>query len=131
MTFQGRAEELENFIFRRMGESEIIGLSIATVEDGSVTYSRGVGFSNFEKGTSVTPRTTFCIGSVNKSLTALAVMQLVERGLVGQDDPIERHVPFKVRPMGEPILVRHLLSHSSGLASLGYAEAPLGAGTGT
>jgi len=131
MTFQSRVEELEDYIFRRMGESEIIGLSIATVEDGKATYTRGIGFSNFEQGTSVTPRTTFCVGSVNKSLTALAVMQLVERGLMGLDDPVEKHVPFRARPMGEPILVRHLLSHSSGLASLGYAEATLGAVTDT
>ncbi|HEX9915372.1 MAG TPA: serine hydrolase [Candidatus Bathyarchaeia archaeon] len=131
MTFQGRVEELENFIFRRMGEAEVIGLSVATVEDGRVTYKRGIGFSNFEKGTSVTPRTTFCIGSVNKSFTALAVMQLVEKGLLSLDDPIDRYVFFKARPMGEPILVRHLLSHSSGLASLGYAEATLGAVTET
>jgi CubicO group peptidase (beta-lactamase class C family) len=47
------------------------------------------------------------------------------------DDPIDRYVSFKARPMGEPILVRHLLSHSSGLASLGYAEATLGAVTDT
>jgi CubicO group peptidase (beta-lactamase class C family) len=131
MMIQGRAQELENFIFRRMGESEIIGLSFATIEDGRVTYKRGIGFSNFEQGTSVTPRTTFCVGSVNKSFTALAAMQLVEKGLLGLDDPIDRYVFFKARPMGEPILVRHLLSHSSGLASLGYAEATLGAVTDT
>jgi len=131
MMIQGRVQELENFIFRRMGESEIIGLSVATIEDGRVTYERGIGFSNFEQGTSVTPRTTFCVGSVNKSFTALAVMQLVERGLISLDDPIDRYVFFKARPMGEPILIRHLLSHSSGLASLGYAEATLGAVTDT
>ena len=126
-----KKEELENFIFGRMGESGIIGLSIATVQKDRINYKRGFGFRNFDKGTSITPETIYCIGSVTKPFTALAVMQLQERDLLGLDDPIEKHVPFRARSMGEPILVRHLLSHSSGIPSLGYAEATLGAITGT
>jgi CubicO group peptidase (beta-lactamase class C family) len=126
-----RTEELESFIFRRMGESGIIGLSIATVKEDGIDYKQGLGFRDFDKGTSVTPETIYCIGSVTKPFTALAVMQLQERGLLGLDDPVEKYVPFKARPMGEPVLVRHLLSHSSGIPSLGYAEVTLGAITGT
>jgi len=125
------AEELEGFIFRRMGESGIVGLSIATIREGETSYRRGIGFRDFEKGTSSTPETIYCVGSVTKPFTALAVMQLHERDLLGLDDPISEYVPFNVRPMGEPILVRHLLNHSSGIPSLGYAEATLGAITGT
>jgi len=131
MTFKERVSELENYIFKRMGDAEIIGLSIAAVQDGRVAYSNGFGFRDFDKGSSATPETTYCIGSVTKSFTALAVLQLAERGLLSLDDPITRYVNFKARPMGEPILVRHLLSHSSGLPSLGYAEATLGAVTET
>ena len=131
-SIEGRGtEELENFIFGRMGESGIVGLSIATVKEGDVNYRRGFGFRDFEQGTSVTPETIYCIGSVTKPFTALAVMQLQERGLLGLGDPVEKYVQFRARPMGEPLLVRHLLSHSSGIPSLGYAEATLGAITGT
>ena len=122
---------MEGFVFERMGESGIVGLSIATVKEGEVNYKRGFGFRDFEKGTSVTPETIYCIGSVTKPFTALAAMQLQEKGLLDLNDPVEKHVPFRARPMGEPILVRHLLSHSSGIPSLGYAEATLGAITGT
>jgi len=121
------AEELENFVFQRMAESGFVGLSIATIEEGELNYKRGFGFRDFDRGTSVTPETTYCIGSVTKPFTALAVMQLHEKGLLSLDDPVEKHIPFKVRPMGEPILVKHLLSHSSGLANLGYAEVTLSA----
>ncbi|MDH5200144.1 MAG: beta-lactamase family protein, partial [Candidatus Bathyarchaeota archaeon] len=131
-SIEGRGtEELENFIFGRMGESGIVGLSIATVKEGDVNYRRGFGFRDFEQGTSVTPETIYCIGSVTKPFTALAVMQLQERGLLGLGDPVEKYVQFRARPMGEPLLVRHLLSHSSGIPSLGYAEVTLGAITGT
>ena len=122
---------LESYVFQRMSESGIVGLSLAAVEDGKVSYSRGFGFRDFDRGTSSTPETTYCVGSVTKPFTALAVMQLSERGLLGLDDPVERHVDFATRPMGEPILVRHLLSHSSGLPSLGYAEVTLGMTTDT
>jgi CubicO group peptidase (beta-lactamase class C family) len=131
MTFKERVSELENYIFKRMGDAEIIGLSIAAIKDGQVIYSNGFGFRDFDKGSSATPETTYCIGSVTKSFTALAVLQLQERGLLSLDDPITRYVNFKAKPRGEPIRVKHLLSHSSGLPSLGYAEATLGAVTET
>lgn len=131
MTFKERVSELENYIFKRMGDAEIIGLSIAAVKDGQVIYSNGFGFRDFDEGSSATPRTTYCIGSVTKSFTALAALQLHERGALSLDDPTTKYVNFKAKPMGRPILVRHLLNHSSGLPSLGYAEVTLGAVTET
>ncbi len=132
MMIEKRArKELESYVFQRMSESGIVGLSFAVVEDGGIGYSRGFGFRDFDRGTSSTPETTCCVGSVTKPFTALAVMQLHERGLLDLDDPIDRYVDFRARPMGEPILVRHLLSHSSGLPSLGYAEVTLGMATDT
>ena len=124
-------EKLENFIFKRMHESRIIGLSIATIKEDNIDYKRGFGFRDFERGNGATTETIYCIGSVTKPFTALAIMQLHERGLLRLDDPIEKYVNFKAKPMGEPILIWHLLSHSCGVPSLGYAEATLGAVTGT
>ena len=76
----GWINELERFIFQRMTASGVVGLSIATIRDGEINYQRGFGFRDFEKGTSATPETIYCIGSVTKSFTALAVMQLCESG---------------------------------------------------
>ena len=131
MIENGAVKELESYVFERMSESGVVGLSLATIEDGKVTYGRGFGFRDFDQGTSATPETTYCIGSVTKPFTALAVMQLHERGLLSLDDPIDRYVDFRAKPMGEPILVRHLLSHSSGLPSLCYADVTLGMATDT
>ena len=118
-------EELENQIFQRMTESGIPGLSIAAIKEGEAHYERGFGFRDFQRGTSATPGTIYCIGSITKSFTALAIMQLQEKGMLSLDDPVEKYIPFKARPMGEPILIKHLLSHTSGIPSLGYAEATL------
>ncbi len=121
---EGR-ERLESFVFQRMTDRGVPGLSIAAVDGGEVCYERGLGFRDLSLNTSTTPRTVYCIGSVTKPFTALAVMQLREEGLLGLDDPVEDYVPLRARPMGERVLVRHLLSHSSGLPSLGYASATL------
>jgi CubicO group peptidase (beta-lactamase class C family) len=118
-------EELENFIFQRMAESGIPGLSIVAIKGGKVHYSRGFGFRDFHRGTSATPGTIYCIGSVTKPFTALAIMQLHEKGLLSLEDPVEKYIPFKAKPFGEPIRIKHLLSHTSGIPSLGYAEATL------
>lgn len=127
----GWTRELERFIFQRMTASGVVGLSVATIRGDEVNYQRGFGFRDFEKGTSATPETIYCIGSVTKSFTALAVMQLCEAGKLSLDDPVERWLSFRERPMGERVLVRHLLSHTSGLSALGYAEATLAAITDT
>ena len=114
---------LEEFILSKMRESRIPGLSIGIVKDGELTYARGFGFRDVEAGLPATPRTTYGIGSITKSFTALAVLRLVEEGKISLRDPVERYVPLRLRSMGEPVLIHHLLTHSSGIPALGYAEA--------
>ena len=127
---EDRLRALENYVFDRMADSKLPGLSIAAVKDGELLYKRGFGFRDLETGASATPESIYCIGSVTKSFTALAVTQLHEKGLLSIDDPIEKYVPLKLKSVGEPIKVKHLMSHSSGIPALGYAEASLPLVTG-
>lgn len=114
---------LEGFVLEKMRENKVPGLSMTLVKESEVAYARGLGFRNIVSGLSATPRTLYGIGSVTKSFTALAVMQLVERGLLSLDDSVERYVPLSLRPFGELVKIRHLLTHTSGIPALGYAEA--------
>ena len=115
---------LESFIFEKMSRTKIPGLSIAIVEKDRVVYAKGFGFRDVENGLKATPSTLYGIGSITKSFTALAIMRLVEKGLLSLDDPVEKHLPgFDIRPFGEPIRIEHLLSHTSGIPALAYAEA--------
>jgi CubicO group peptidase (beta-lactamase class C family) len=116
---------LENYIFKKMSDQGIVGLSIATIKDGKPDYQRGFGFRNFVKGTSSTPNTIYCIGSLTKAFTASAIMQLSEKEILNLEDPIGKYLPIELTAMGEPVLIEHVLSHSSGLSALGYAEATL------
>ena len=68
----------------------------------------------------MTPQTPFIIGSVSKSLTALAVMQLVEANRIELDAPVRQYLPwFRVadEKASAEITVRHLLNHTSGLST--------------
>jgi len=91
------------------------GLSAAVVQGDQVVWAQGFGVADVEHGTMVRPETVFRLASISKPITAVAVMQLVERGLVSLDDPIQRFVPsFPRKPQGE-VRIRHLLAHTSGI----------------
>lgn len=106
-----------------MGETHLPGVSIGLIERGETVYARGFGFRDSERGLPATPRTLYGIGSVTKSFTCLALMQLHEQGRLSVQDPVERYVPLEVRPFGETIRLHHLMTHSSGIPALAYAEA--------
>lgn len=115
--------KLEDFILERIKKTRIPGLSIAVVKNNEIIYMRGFGFRNIDKGLPATPNTIYCIGSITKSFTALAVLKLVEQGKLDLHDPIDRYIPLDIRPFNEPIRIHHLLTHSSGIPALAYAEA--------
>ncbi len=114
---------LESFVISKMSETRIPGLSIAVLKDGEVVYQRGFGYRDLESALPATPRTVYGVGSITKTVTAIAVMQLVERGLLSLDDPAERYLGFELRVKGKPVTIHHLLTHTSGIPALGYAEA--------
>ncbi len=115
--------KLESYVLDRMSKTGIPGLSIALVSREGIEYARGFGYRDIEHGLRATPRTSYGIGSVTKSFTALAIMQLAEKGLLNPEDPIDKYISLGLKPKGEIIRIKHLLTHSSGLPALGYAEA--------
>ena len=122
---------LERFIFDRMAATRLPGLSIALVEGDEVRYARGFGLRDLENGLPATPDTLYSIGSVTKSFTALAILQLAERGLLDPQDPVERYLPFDIRPHGEVVRLEHLLTHTAGIPAIAYSEALIANGNGT
>lgn len=101
-----------------MAEGHVVGLTIALVDGHKTVWRAGFGDANREAGRSATPRTLFHIGSTSKTMTAMAVMQLVERGLVDLDDPFAKYVPqLRLLPRfhGDAITVRDVMTHHSGI----------------
>jgi EmrB/QacA subfamily drug resistance transporter len=114
-----RFAAIERFVQDEMAAQRIPGLALGIVEDDRIAYLRGFGEAD-DSGRAVTPQTPFIIGSLSKSFTALAVMQLVEAGKVELDAPVQRYLPwFRVadETASAEITVRHLLNQTSGLST--------------
>ena len=97
------------------------GLSIAVVRPDGIRWIQGFGLADLSTQTPAAPDTVYLWFSMTKIATATAVLQLMERRLVSLDDPVVRHYPpfATLRPSSsaEQVTIRHLLSHSSGLAN--------------
>ena len=95
------------------------GLSLVVVKDGEIAYQRGFGMADGPRNISTTADTVYNIWSMVKPMSAVAVLQLHEQGLLDIDDPVADYLPFfKVQypsESSETITIRHLLNHSSGL----------------
>src|SRR5574341_2377569 len=120
----------ESFILEKMSETRLPGLSAALVQDGRMIWARGFGFRDVDRGLPSTPRTLYGIASVTKSFTCLAIMQLAEEGELAVDDPVDKYLDFQIEPGGHKVLLHHLMSHTSGIAALAYAERLIGGITG-
>jgi CubicO group peptidase (beta-lactamase class C family) len=95
-------------------------ISAAVVEDGRVIWARAYGWANREAGVRADTSHLYRVGSISKSFTAVALMQLVERGVVRLDEPVTRALPaiggLADRPAAAgDITYRHLASHTAGL----------------
>ncbi|MEU5264389.1 serine hydrolase domain-containing protein [Amycolatopsis sp. NPDC021455] len=102
----------------------VVGLAVGIVRDGQLAFFHGHGVADTTSGAPVTPDTIFRIGSLTKTVTAIAVLQLAEEGLVELDAPAGRYlrayrlVPAK--PWHRPPTVRQLLTHTAGLPQLAH-----------
>lgn len=100
---------------RAMGEQGTPGLSVAITDRAATLRIITLGYANRESRTRVTPRTKFAIGSITKSMTALALLQLVDAGRLDLEAPVQRYLPwFAIDSQGKTITVRELLSHTAG-----------------
>ncbi len=112
-----------SYLDRLKSQSGAPGVSAAVAIGGEVVFSGGVGVSDLQSGTPQSGRSVHNIGSISKTQGVVAVMQLVERGKVKLDEPIQTYAPWfpgKERPMA----VRHILTHTSGIRH--YKEGEFG-----
>lgn len=105
-----------------MRTERIAGVSVVVVRDGAVVLLKGYGVAD-EAGRPVDPeRTMFRVASISKTFTWIALMQLVEQGRIDLDKPANDYLPAQLRipddGYAQPVLVRHLLTHSAGFEDL-------------
>lgn len=106
---------IDDYVREYLRTNGLPGAAIALTRNGEVVHTAGYGRQS--DGTRVTDDTPMMIGSVSKTFTAFAVLQLVEDGRVDLDQPVLRYLPDLVLddPRAAEITVRQLLTHHSGL----------------
>jgi CubicO group peptidase (beta-lactamase class C family)/D-alanyl-D-alanine dipeptidase len=118
------AETLSDVIRHELQDKSIPALSIALVDGDRIVWADGFGVADQSRGLPADASTVYRVGSISKLLTAIGVMQLVERGQLDLDAPLEKYLDdFRPgNPFGEPITLRQLMAHRAGLVR----EPPVG-----
>jgi len=113
------AEGVDAAINSALMDKRLVGSVVLIARDGELVYARAAGLADRENGLAMQEDAIFRLASVTKPIVTIAAMRLVEQGRIGLDDPITKWLPdFRPRlPDGgeATILIRHLLTHTSGL----------------
>ncbi|KXY09989.1 serine hydrolase domain-containing protein [Bacillus wiedmannii] len=110
---------LDKYIEKFIKEQNIPGASVAIVHNKDVFFTKTVGITG-ESEKKVTSKTPFAIGSISKSLTALAIVKLIEDKKIKLEDPVQRYLPwFKLKDpqISSTITIQQLLTHTSGIST--------------
>lgn len=111
-------DQMERFV----REKKIGGAVTLVARRGHVVHLRSAGWADVEERRKMRPDSLFWIASMTKSITSAAVMTLVDDAKLSLDDPVANYIPefkdarLRSGPASAPITLRHLLSHTSGLA---------------
>lgn len=116
-------KRVDAFVNAELARQRVPGVAIGIVRQGKVVLAKGYGFANLEHRVPVRPETLFQSGSLGKQFTAMAVMLQVEAGRLSLSDSVTKFLP-EAPATWRDITVRHLLTHTSGLADLEGALDP-------
>lgn len=108
------AEAIENHLEQLRLSTGAPGISLTVAIRGNIVYSGGVGYAELENLTPADGKTVHNVASVSKVMATVAVMQLVEKGLVDLDDVIQKYVPTFPEKR-KPVTLRRILTHTSGI----------------
>lgn len=125
------AARLDAAIDAALAEERVVGGVVTVSTGGERAHQRAFGYADREAEAPVTPETVFRLASVTKPVVSVVALRLIEQDELSLDDPVHEWLPeFRPNgPDGQPatILVRHLLTHTSGLS---YDVAHHGVSTG-
>jgi serine beta-lactamase-like protein LACTB len=110
---QKRAQ-IEKAVSAFMTANSVPGISLAVLQNGQPVWSAGFGMSDLEDSAPATSSTLYRLGSISKPITAVAILQLYERGKLDLDAPIQKYCPAFPQK-DSPITSRQLLAHLGGI----------------
>jgi CubicO group peptidase (beta-lactamase class C family) len=125
-----RLRRVDTLLQRYVDENKLAGAVALVLRDGQPVYERAVGWSDKEAGRRMSMDTIFRIASQTKAITSVAVLQLMEEGRLGLNDPVSKWVPAfatttvqvagpngpTIVPAKRAITIRDLLTHTAGIS---------------
>jgi len=111
-----KVDQISALITQKMAEYGVPGVAFGIVKNGQATV-KTFGVTNVDDPQPITPDTVFALASISKTVTATAMMRLVEQGKVSLDDPVRKYLPdFKVADEAttRDVKIWHLLTHTPG-----------------
>ncbi len=110
---------LDAWLPRKIAYDRTTGLAVGIVYRGKLVYQNGFGYADSAAGIPMTAKHAFRIASISKFFTAVAILQLAEKGALRLDDRVSVHVPWfrgKVKNIdASSVTIRQLLSHTAGV----------------
>jgi putative ATP-binding cassette transporter len=122
-------EQINEYAEKNMKDGKVPGMSVVIVKGGKTVYQNCFGYADLENKKPVTPETLFEMGSTSKSFTALAILDMENKGLLKLKDPVTKYIPwFKVKyeDSYSEITVEELLHHTSGIPTNAINDIPIG-----
>ncbi|MEL7452764.1 MAG: serine hydrolase domain-containing protein [Pseudomonadota bacterium] len=116
---------VDGLVRAHMTEHDLPGLTISVVKDGKPLLVKGYGYADLEAREPVDANThIFRLGSVSKAFTWVAIMQLVERGLLDLDADINTYLEgIEISYKGSvPITLTHLMTHTAGFEDMSFTQ---------
>jgi CubicO group peptidase (beta-lactamase class C family) len=117
---QRSLDDVRARILTALASGRAPSLAVAVARDGRIIWSDGFGFADKARRTPATAATPYGVASITKTFTATALMVLSERGRIGLDDPIARHLGATVRPNvtdASGVTIRRTLQNVGGVSA--------------
>ncbi|HAA74101.1 TPA: hypothetical protein DCE37_03145 [Candidatus Latescibacteria bacterium] len=114
---QDHLDRAGDLLKQAIDAGQISAASLTVSRHGSIGYARGFGKEHPDRD-AVHADSIFLLASISKPISVLALVQLIERGRVVLNDPVQTYLPGFVGEHKERVLVRHLLSHTSGMPDM-------------
>ncbi len=112
---QNKTETPEDLLKDLTQKKHVIGAAAGYSVNGEVQWISATGFADKDQETDFDIHTEIRTASIAKSMTAIAVMQLVEKGLIDLNLPIDKYIPEFIQKHKTKITAKHILSHTSGI----------------
>ena len=99
---------------------DVGGIVAGVMVDGDLVWAQAFGWADRDAHTPMSTASISRTGSISKSVTAVLMMRLLDEGVIGLDEPVERYLPAFAsvkdrRVDAQPVTFRHLASHTAGL----------------